>query len=59
MVLNPQELLPYQMKLSMIDALRRDGKFVNESGAIPEGQAILHDLLQECYEDVRLLQTAE
>ncbi|KAI8912696.1 hypothetical protein EDD86DRAFT_178912, partial [Gorgonomyces haynaldii] len=48
--LNDTELLPYQMKLSLIDQQRVDGKFVNEKGEVPQGQAILHDLLQKCYD---------
>ncbi|KAG1141581.1 hypothetical protein G6F37_008378 [Rhizopus arrhizus] len=32
-----EELYPYQMKLSSIDDLRKDGKFYDDRGNIPEG----------------------
>jgi hypothetical protein len=36
--------------------LGTDGKFLNAQGEIPEGQAILIGLLEDCYDDMRLLQ---
>jgi hypothetical protein len=66
MTLDGAELLPYQMKLSMIDAMRiqfmilgTDGKFLDSEGGIPEGQAILIGLLENCYDDMRVLQMAD
>ncbi|KAG1221075.1 hypothetical protein G6F68_021025 [Rhizopus microsporus] len=32
-----EELYPYQMKLSSIDDMRKDGKFYDDTGNIPEG----------------------
>ena len=32
-----EELYPYQMKLSSIDNLKKDGKFYDDRGNIPEG----------------------
>ncbi|KAH6581507.1 hypothetical protein BASA61_003217 [Batrachochytrium salamandrivorans] len=54
--LTPQELIPYQLKLSAIDGQRQDGKFLDESGEVPGGQGILHDLLSDCYELLREMQ---
>lgn len=44
-----RELYPYQIKLASIDNQRVDGKFLDEHGQIPEGQAIVTALLNECY----------
>ncbi|KAI9488015.1 hypothetical protein BDB00DRAFT_792186 [Zychaea mexicana] len=46
---SPEELYPYQMKLTSIDNLRRDGKFHDDEGHIPEGQAMCVSTLEECY----------
>ncbi|KAI8926447.1 hypothetical protein BC831DRAFT_456228, partial [Entophlyctis helioformis] len=54
--LSPRELIPYQMKLSNIDSERKDGKFLDEDGEVPEGQGTLHDLLNDCYEILHELQ---
>ncbi|KAK9718726.1 hypothetical protein K7432_005298 [Basidiobolus ranarum] len=45
-----RELYPYQLKLASIDNLRVDGKFLDEDGNVPEGQAIVMSLLNECYD---------
>jgi Protein of unknown function (DUF2408) len=45
-----RELYPYGMKLNSIDAMRVNGKFMTDDGAIPEGQGTIHALLAECYE---------
>lgn len=50
------ELVPYQMKLSAIDKQRINGVFHNADGDTPEGQALLHDLLDECYHLIRSIQ---
>ncbi|KAJ3074360.1 hypothetical protein HDU98_011429 [Podochytrium sp. JEL0797] len=47
--LSARDLTMYGVKLSMLDSKRVDGKFIAEDGSIPEGQGILHDLLDECY----------
>ncbi|KAI9883609.1 MAG: hypothetical protein M1823_004624 [Watsoniomyces obsoletus] len=48
-VSSPRELYPYTMKLTSIENMRVDGKFmVGED--IPEGQGTVNDLLAECYE---------
>ncbi|CEG71431.1 hypothetical protein RMATCC62417_07166 [Rhizopus microsporus] len=44
-----EELYPYQMKLSSIDNLKKDGKFYDDRGNIPEGQGLCIDILEECY----------
>ncbi|KAI9737740.1 MAG: hypothetical protein M1834_009108 [Cirrosporium novae-zelandiae] len=55
-VSNPRELYPYSMKLTSIDNMRVDGKFMVGSD-IPEGQGCVNDLLAECFDlvyDLRL-----
>lgn len=54
--LKPEDLHPMQQKLGKIDSLRVDGKFVDESGNCPPGQAVLHFLLHKCYRLVYKLQ---
>ena len=50
------ELIPYQLKWSTVASLvihpnkQKDGKFHDQNGEIPEGQAILIELLEECHE---------
>ncbi|KAI8334756.1 hypothetical protein BC941DRAFT_454333 [Chlamydoabsidia padenii] len=46
----PEELYPYQMKLASIENLRKDGKFLDARGDIPEGQALCVNTLEECYQ---------
>jgi hypothetical protein len=46
---SPRELYPYSMKLSSIDNMRVDGKFMVGQD-IPEGQGSVNDLLAECYD---------
>jgi len=48
-VSSSRELYPYGMKLSSIDNLRVDGKFI-VNGQIPEGQAAVMQLLEECFD---------
>ncbi|KAI9717721.1 MAG: hypothetical protein M1828_007124 [Chrysothrix sp. TS-e1954] len=48
-VSSPRELYPYSMKLTSIDNMRKDGKFV-VNGDIPEGQGSVVGLLSECFE---------
>ncbi|KAI8053414.1 hypothetical protein BDF22DRAFT_620019 [Syncephalis plumigaleata] len=50
------ELFPLQMKLGQLDDMRVNGKFVEEDGTIPEGQAIVMSLLNECYDRLFELQ---
>ncbi|CAG8689894.1 22628_t:CDS:2, partial [Dentiscutata erythropus] len=45
-----RELYHYQMKLASIDNLRKDGKFLDTDGSVPEGQGIVMALLNECYD---------
>ncbi|KAJ1983788.1 hypothetical protein H4R33_004623 [Dimargaris cristalligena] len=47
---SPRDLYPYQMKLSSIDNLRIHGKFLDDEGNTPEGQGVIHSLLNECYD---------
>lgn len=51
----PEDLIPIQMKLGEIDSKRVDGKFLDEKGQCPEGQAVLHLLLHKCYRLVYIL----
>ncbi|KAI9652743.1 MAG: hypothetical protein M1821_007817 [Bathelium mastoideum] len=46
---SPRELYPYSMKLSSIDNMRVDGKFMISS-EIPEGQNSVSALLSECFD---------
>ncbi|KAJ3031701.1 UNVERIFIED_CONTAM: hypothetical protein HDU68_001218 [Siphonaria sp. JEL0065] len=58
--LSMRDLTMYQVKLAALDNQRKDGKFIGEDGSIPEGQGILHDLLDECYNlQVELQQASE
>ena len=44
-----RELYPYSMKLNSIDNMKKDGKFM-VGNDIPEGQASVTALLNECFE---------
>ncbi|KAJ2742430.1 hypothetical protein GGI20_004485, partial [Coemansia sp. BCRC 34301] len=57
--LSARDLYPYQMKLSSIDNLRTDGKFLDDEGHIPEGQGMVMSLLNECYDLMYELMAAE
>lgn len=52
---NERELYPYQMKLASLDNLRKDGKFYDADGNIPEGQGILNALLAGCFDIIHEL----
>lgn len=56
-VSSPRELYPYSMKLNSIDNMKVDGKFM-VGNEIPEGQASVTDLLNECFELSYELRTA-
>jgi hypothetical protein len=43
------DLQPLQERLQQIESQRGDGKFLDDNGAIPAGQAKLVDLLEECH----------
>ena len=47
-----------QKELGEIDNLRIDGKFMDDKGQIPQGQAVLHFLLHKCFRLVRKLLTS-
>ncbi|KAF8541371.1 hypothetical protein BDD12DRAFT_948934 [Trichophaea hybrida] len=53
-----RELYPYSMKLSSIDNMRVDGKFM-VGNDIPEGQGRVASLLAECFEICQDLRTDE
>lgn len=53
-----RDLYPYSMKLSSIDNMRVDGRFI-VNGDIPEGQGRLNALLAECFDICYELRTAE
>ncbi|KAJ2768846.1 hypothetical protein IWQ57_003361 [Coemansia nantahalensis] len=57
--LSVRDLYPYQMKLSSIDNLRTDGKFLDDEGNIPEGQGVVMSLLNECYDLTYALMPAD
>lgn len=46
---SPRELYPYSMKLTSIDNMKKDGKFM-VGDDIPEGQGSVSALLSECFE---------
>ncbi|MDI1487258.1 MAG: hypothetical protein OHK93_006527 [Ramalina farinacea] len=48
-VSSPRELYPYSMKLSSIDNMRVDGKFM-VGADVPEGQGSVSTLLAECFD---------
>jgi len=48
-VSSERELWPYSMKLSSIDNMRVDGKFMVDE-EIPDGQAAVIQLLEDCFE---------
>ncbi|KAJ3219498.1 hypothetical protein HDU67_000911 [Dinochytrium kinnereticum] len=56
--LSPRELMVYQMRLASLDNMRVDGKYLDDEGNVPEGQGILHGLLNENYDILRDLQHA-
>ncbi|KAK6200325.1 uncharacterized protein RJT21DRAFT_121218 [Scheffersomyces amazonensis] len=51
---NLRELYPFQFKLASLDNLRNDGKFIINN-QIPEGQATLNALLEECFDIIHEL----
>jgi len=51
-ILTAYDILRYQRKLDEIDSKRQDGKFV-VGGQVIDGQAVLHEMLEECYELAR------
>ncbi|RUP45807.1 hypothetical protein BC936DRAFT_147705 [Jimgerdemannia flammicorona] len=58
--LRETDLFAYQMQLQEIDAMRKDGKFYDEEGEAPEGQAMLNFLLHRSYRLVyKLLSESE
>ncbi|KAG9245053.1 hypothetical protein BJ878DRAFT_567042 [Calycina marina] len=56
-VASARELYPYSMKLTSIESMRVDGKFMC-GDEIPEGQGSVNDLLHECYDISYELQVA-
>lgn len=46
---SPRELYPYSMKLSSIENMKKDGKFM-VGDDIPEGQSSVSGLLAECFD---------
>ncbi|KAL0077113.1 hypothetical protein J3Q64DRAFT_1745877 [Phycomyces blakesleeanus] len=44
-----EELYPYQMKLMSIENLRKDGKFYDQDGHIPEGQSVCASIMEDCH----------
>jgi hypothetical protein len=50
--INPYELLQYQEELDHIDSLAKNGKFYDERGGIPRGQAQIRLLIEQAYDMV-------
>ncbi|KAH6566015.1 hypothetical protein BASA50_005268 [Batrachochytrium salamandrivorans] len=48
--IEPIELHVYQQQVQAIDSLQKDGKFLDAKGNIPEGQATVHDQLEEAFD---------
>jgi len=54
------DLWTYQLQLSEIDNMRKDGKFYDDEGNVPEGQTVLLYLLHKCYRLVyKILSSSE
>ncbi|KAG0214137.1 hypothetical protein BGX28_002653 [Mortierella sp. GBA30] len=56
--LRETDLWQYQMQLSEISALRKNGKFVDREGNVEEGQALLNFMLHKCYRLIYVLLSA-
>ena len=50
--MDAEELIPYQIKLNHITKSERDGKYFDpdDESIIPEGQAIITELIDEVHE---------
>jgi hypothetical protein len=54
--LGDREVTMFQTRLARVDSMRRDGKFLASNGEdVPEGQAVLHNLMEDCYDLLYLL----
>ncbi|KAF9428525.1 hypothetical protein BGZ94_002065 [Podila epigama] len=56
--LRETDLWQYQIQLSEISALRKNGKFVDRDGHVQEGQALLNFMLHKCYRLIYVLLSA-
>ncbi|GJJ71175.1 hypothetical protein EMPS_03525 [Entomortierella parvispora] len=56
--LRETDLWQYEIQLSEISALRKNGKFVDREGNIHEGQALLNFMLHKCYRLIYVLLSA-
>ncbi|KAI8595431.1 hypothetical protein EDD21DRAFT_391257 [Dissophora ornata] len=56
--LRETDLWQYEMQLSEIGTLRKDGKFVDQDGNVQEGQAVLNFMLHKCYRLIYVLLSA-
>ncbi|KAI1319998.1 hypothetical protein EDD11_002329 [Mortierella claussenii] len=56
--LRETDLWQYEIQLSEISALRKNGKFVDRDGNIQEGQALLNFMLHKCYRLIYVLLSA-
>ncbi|CAJ0826262.1 22031_t:CDS:2 [Entrophospora sp. SA101] len=58
--LRETDLWMYQIQLTEIDNMRKDGKFYDKDGNVPEGQTVLLYLLHKCYRLIyKLLSSSE
>ncbi|KAF9192119.1 hypothetical protein BGZ49_003467, partial [Haplosporangium sp. Z 27] len=56
--LRETDLWQYEIQLNEISALRINGKFVDQDGALHEGQALLNFMLHKCYRLIYVLLSA-
>ncbi|KAI9241933.1 MAG: hypothetical protein BYD32DRAFT_301002 [Podila humilis] len=56
--LRETDLWQYEIQLSEISALRKNGKFVDREGNVQEGQALLNFMLHKCYRLIYVLLSA-
>ncbi|KAF9317816.1 hypothetical protein BG003_000282 [Podila horticola] len=57
-ILRETDLWQYEIQLSEISALRKNGKFVDREGNVQEGQALLNFMLHKCYRLIYVLLSA-
>jgi hypothetical protein len=50
-----EEMIPYQIKLSSIVKLQKDGKYEDSDGSVPEGQAIIFEKIEQCHNLMEML----
>ncbi|KAI8907363.1 hypothetical protein EDD86DRAFT_53779 [Gorgonomyces haynaldii] len=51
----PLHLREIQDQVNAIESTLKDGKFTDEQGNVPQGQAMLHEQLEQAYDSIHLL----